>query len=293
MFILANSKEGVSFKIAKKNNRTMLSYTNSIDDESLPITYTAIELRSPVQYFCFTNFVNSSLSTSLLEQASLLEMTVECEQNLIQEQDKNWEDLINEFGDKKSKERVKRRIAEPSKPTQMVRFTIENQILPEYNADAKIPADIYRVDLLFSSKALARFSEIDREASAMCPIISNANIDESNRIICNAIDCLYSVLSYRFIRRDSLPSHYSFFYDEISDGLVSKRLSPLLRDRLLAKLYVLILILSGLRVSISMIPKFECPKTHVVGILKALGCDVSSSGWVVLKRTPTEVFKRH
>lgn len=292
MFILSNCKEDFVFKVTRKNGRITLKRVDKDDSDGvLPLTYKAVETNRPVQYFCFPHQESAMpIETSSLLPAKFFETSIHCEQPLVASEGRDYAEL-DELWDMKGRRFTKKRANIPTQAPQPIRFTIENQIIPEFNRDATSPKDIYKVDLLFSESALEGLSSIRRDSASMCPLVQNFTITEENRVVCNAIDCLYTVLSHRFLKKEALPSFYSFFYDEIKDDLIGNRLSSLSKDRLTARLYVAVLLLNNLRVSYTMIPKFDNSRARTLDILKAIGCEVSNSGSVTLRRPPAEVSR--
>lgn len=289
MFILSNCTKGNSFKIDKINNKTKLE---AKEDN---ITYAGIERNSPVNFLCFKHLSNvkiDKIQNSQLKSAKFINIEIFCEKDSECTREGTIETLVTSFGNEKSKENFRKRELNTQIRLQTIKFNVENKLLPEFNHDATSVSDLYCLDLMFNSETLANFLSLEIEQEELCSIVKKVPYTEENKSKLIAIDCLYKFLTVHLLNDSTISPQYKFFFDEIKSDCIRGRMSGLLKDRLIVKFYILLLIVNGYKMSYEAMPKFGLPRTKVYAILRAIGCGISSAGVVTLSNMPQETFSQ-
>ncbi|KAI4291815.1 hypothetical protein PAPHI01_1089 [Pancytospora philotis] len=286
MYILNNCEEDVTFRVTKKNGIA------SLHAEDAPVTYASTEARHPVQYFCVPAApAGGPVSIRPQEMVSAKFFSVELVLERAAapaEQEATYDALINSFGDKNSKKRMKKREAGEASRARAVQFNIGNQLLPDFNRDASDVRDVYRLELLFGDAVLEGLEHADVEPDDMCYAARVNRPDGDGRVLMVAVDCLYKILELKSPKPENIPGCYRFFYDEIKHEMTRGRMSSLQRDKLTVKLYIVLLMINNYSLQYAQLPKFDAPRSKVVGMLKAIGCTVKPSGLVTLANFPQE-----
>jgi len=282
MFIVENYDSEAPLEISVKNNRAYLSA--SFDS----ISCVGKEMQTPVQYFCVPRLnKDGSLSTEDLVPARLVQMETVYEKTDLVEEDTSYDKLQKTFGTHSAKRAMAGRDRVDIDRSKSIRFNVENQILPQFNSQTTSIKEVYSFDLLFREGVVEEFenTELVMPCSLVQKYCSTHSIE--NRILV-AIDCIYKTLSRPFFDVNRFP--YPFFCEEVKDALFRKRLPQMEKDKLLVKLFILILMINDYRVRIEDLPTFDVLNNKVVALLKTIGCTVSSKGDVILNRMPTETY---
>lgn len=289
MYIVNNCKGKPSFKVTKKNG------ISSIEAEESGMRYRATETRHPVQYFCIPHVREEGstplrLPTKELQKSSLFILETVYDRVVEAEQETSYNMLVNAFGDKNSRKRIKKREAGPAPRTRTIQTSIGNQLLPNFDKDAEDAKDAYKLELLFNEDILMKLSHVDVNLDDLCYLVKESKSDEETHLMIVAVDCLYKILILKNIRYEHIPREYHFFYDEIRDELSRGRLSSLQRDKLIIKVYIILLMINGYSMHYDDFPTFDAPRVKVVGMLKAIGCTIKPSGLVTLTNLPQETL---
>ncbi|KAI5153608.1 hypothetical protein ENBRE01_3206 [Enteropsectra breve] len=287
IFILTNYTKKYPFKISKRNNIVQIEASND------PIAYKATETNSPVNYLCFKKGIEGHISRDSLQPAKIFSVESIYERKEVNEMTSNYDALVNEYGDKGARDRMKKREMGQNSRAQVIRFNVENQLLPDFNRDAENIRDIYSIELLFSSAVLESFEAVDVDEIELAYYLKRFDVEPEQQKHLVALDCLYKALTVKFIRPDTLPSHCLAFYSDIQEELANNRISTLAKDRFVVKFYIILLMINDYKLKYDDIPKFEMNKPKIVSILKAIGCNVSFSGSIELARVPTETFSQN
>lgn len=289
MFIISNLKKNIPFKILRKNGIV------TIEAEDAPILYRSTEANEPVQYLCHPRSSDTDgrvVRTMDLKPAKLFPMEIVYERPVVDQGELTYKSLVADFGDKASKDRVKRMALSSTTRAQAMQFNVGNQLLPEFNHNTDNIRDVYRMELLFSESVLDSFRRVDIEFDDLCYLVKAGEFGEEKKVCYVAIDCLYKIITLKNVREQDVPKVYLFFYEEIKDELMRGRMSSLMRDRLIVKVYILLLMVNGYKMHYDQIPKFETPKSKVLNILKTIGCTVAASGAITLTKPPVESYNR-
>jgi len=307
MFVLSNYNKKIPFKISKKNNLDV------IESQKDNIKFVSVENNAPVNYFCIKRSCNEVAENrereshvfyreSLIPSKFFIVETIYEKPNLRHEEADTYVDLINDFGDKKSKNRIKKKDIVTYVSKQSITFNIENQILPNFDKEASSPRTAYSLELMIGSETLRAITQClnefaDREeslndhfSSFVKKIYLEAHQeDESKKPLFLALDCFYRALSENFIT-DRIFGPFRFFYDEFKDDLIRGRLSKLSKDRSLVKFYILLLIISDYETKMSSIPKFGETLAKITSFLRIIGCNIGKDGKVKLEMLPKDTF---
>ncbi|KAI5177938.1 hypothetical protein PAEPH01_2517 [Pancytospora epiphaga] len=287
MFILNNYDKEEPFTITKKKN--VISLSNHCDN----VEYVAVEERRPVQYFCRKRNDDNEISVirkSSIIPAKMFSIGIVYEKEGGTQQEVSYDLLVHEYGDKGARDRIKRREMGDTTRVQSMQVNVTNQILPEFNRNTENVKEAYKLELLFNEKVLEGFGRASVEPEDLSCFLERYQASETNAVHLAAIDCLYKILSAKNVNNIDLPESYTPFYSEVKKDATRGRLSSLLRDKLVVKLYVLLLMINDYTLHYNEIPVFDAPKQKITGILKMIGCSMSSNGIVSLTKLPQETF---
>lgn len=281
MFILSGFSRKMPFTVTRRNGLVTIECADG------PIAYRAMEARQPVQYLCGVHTDGKTILTKNLEQSKMLAVETIYEGERTAVQDASYNKLIDDFGDKGSRERAKRREIGTLSRVQAVQFNVENQVLPEFDHTADDVRNVYKLELLFSGETIKCFGKMHIDFSDLCYLVKKHSINDRNRVILMAIDCLYKVVAAKNMA--AVPDIYRFFTREISDGILNGRLSLLTKDRLVVKTYILLLMVNNYKMHYDDVPKFDIGKSKVMGMLRAIGCKIESDT-VILHKLPQATY---
>lgn len=283
-FIVSNYTKDAPFKVSKANNLSV------IETQSDNVKFSSIEDNSPVQFFCINHIVDGSFHREALQMAKhfTVEAIFEKEMPVVIDDANQYSNLISDFGDKKSRDRISKRGLVNYTPVQSVMFNIENQLLPEFNRDAETPHDLYSIDLMFGRDILTEFNQIEVNVDGLSDFVKGI-YKSTLKTQMLLLDCLYKMLSERIIT-ERLFGQCEFFFTTVKDSLVKGKLPSLVRDKYVMKFYIILLIVCGFEFNLDHIPKFSLTHEKVVLLLKTLGCTVSKNGQVKLENHPKETF---
>lgn len=262
------------------------------DDTALnAITYSAIESNHPVKYVCLPHGLQIAKTDRIILRSELLparflQLETNYERPVEEYNEFTFVNLINEFGGKAARENIKKRDIQATTKSGAMHFNIENQLLPRFNKDTSNALDIYQIEDLFQHSTIDNFCAVESPED-LCPLVKHEDITPTSKPFLIAIDCLYKYLSLRNIKERSVPSEYKFFYQEIGDSIFQGRLSPLAKDRLVIKLYILLLMVNNYKVPIMQLPTFNLTRSKIVVMLKSIGCRVAGDGFAVLVKAPS------
>lgn len=285
MLIISNYHRDAPFKVSKKNSLDV------IESQLGSLKFLSVECNSPVQYFCVKSTGASALSRDSLVPAKFFIMETLFEKPSISKQDdtNSYANLINDFGDKHSKDRIRRRDIITYASKQSITFNIENQVLPPFDKDAEDPKEVYSLHLMFGESVLRSLEERSSvNVEKLCYFVRSI-YDDAQRPLMMALDCIYKLLSDRNVSERTL-GDLGFFFSEVKDELVRGRLPQLAKDRLLVKFYIILLMASGFEVHADQLPRFGETQNKVIALLKIIGCSVTKSGVVKLDTLPKDTF---
>lgn len=283
-FVLSNYKKPLPFKVSITNN--LYNIKTELDN----LQYSAIEDNSPVQYFCSKHNSDGVFSKEDIAAARhfTVQMLFEKDPSQLREEFTSYKNLIHDFGDKKSKSRLNKNTFVSYVQKDPITFNVENQILPSYNKSAESPKEAYSIEYMFSDNVLSGFSSMEG-FDELDDFIKNIQNVEGMECYIFALDCLYKTLINKTVNERHL-CDYLFFYDEIKDSLVKSRLTPLLKDQLIVKFYIMLLIVSDYELNLEEIPRFFSSREKVQTFLKIIGCSITKSGKVTLEFLPMDTF---
>lgn len=294
MFIISNYKHRTPFKISKKNN--VYSLESNLED----IRFRATEENSPVNFFFIKKSTNSDVfETSDLKEAKLfiVETIYEKSEKVCEEEEiltrGGYLNLIENFGDKKSKNKIKKTESIKTYKETAV-FNIENQILPAFDREATQISDAYSLKLMIKDSTFQHINESELilgDLTAYCLMLHGrinnlTSIDKNNLL---ALDCFYRALSSERINPSIFESK-EYFYNEIKDLLYSGKLPSLAKDKIVAKAYILILMLNQFETSMNDLPNFGMNSSKIISILKIIGCNITGGSKITLKEFPRDFF---
>lgn len=288
MFLLNNYSKNYPFKITKKNNRIKLEHKTET------VSYLGQEQNNPVQYLCLkiSEGERNLIKTAELKEAKFFNIETIYEKELESRDEGTYEKLISDFGDTKSKDRFKRREINSQVRSQAVHYNIENQFIPAHNRDGTSVTEIYRIDLMFTPQILENFLNIEIDFENLCYLVKKHKYTEDRKVLFIAIDCLYKYLNERDLRENTVPKEYKFFFQEIKTECIRGRMSSVMKDKLIVKLYILLLMVNNYKMHYDSFPKFGAVKIKIMNILRAIGCGVSSTGIVSLLNLPQETYSK-
>lgn len=286
MFILSNYFKGKPLSITEKNNRHTLSSFNK------EIRYFGIEKKSPVKYFCIKRNKEEILDEIQKENlipAKIITMETVFEKEIDLTVEDTYEDLLFDFGDKNARERFKKREFNIKYDIAKIHFNVENQLLPPYNRNADTPNNIYSLELMFGEDIFENFKYAAIEYENMSSLVKDQKYSTEKIVLFRCIDCIYRILSMpdNFVDK-SLPKAYRFYHKEIKKECFNGRLTTILKDKLIVKLYILLLICNDYEINYESLPKFNMQKEKINTILVMIGCKISKSGAIRLSNMPKE-----
>lgn len=286
MFIISNNKKDSSFEVSKTNNL----YVIKNNDEE--IIHEAIEENSPVGYFTIKmDTQQTAFLTEEFEPAKFFTIETKYEQpkkDVYVDNTTLYHNLINDFGDKKSKEILSKRGMVSYINKENITFNVENQILPNYNKDATSIKDCYSLNYMFPEQIIQEFIDCDIPVEDLSDFI-RPMYNEDYRVYYLVLDCIYKTLDSKLVLESNL-SYYRFFYDSIKGFLSNRRISLLEKDKLAAKFYIILLMVSGYTSKLELLPRFGTTATKLNILLKMIGCTVSKSGLVKLEILPKDTY---
>lgn len=284
MFILSNCNKKVPFKISKNNN------LNVIESQVDNIKLFSIESNSPVQFFCIKHKEDGVFSKSDFIPATHFTVEKIYEKENIQKPEESnlYNNLISDFGDKKAKEKNAKKGLVSYAPKESITFNIDNQLIPPFDKDASSPRTAYSLDYMFDQELISKFENVELDPEDLTEYVRSI-YDDSQPKAMAMLDCLYRVFSEKIVNEYSF-SKYKFFYQSIKSDLIRGRLPVLLRDKLLVKFYVILLIFSGFEIKFSELPKFFLTKEKIVSFLKMVGCTIGKNDIVKLEHMPKDTF---
>ncbi len=306
MFIYTNCKENMEFKVIRKNNLVRLE--TNINE----IKYKSIEMKLATQFFCIPHrsliirndggmdkgekHVNEDSETIAVKSDCLLPAKMFCIERCFEKEVKKDDEitflnLISEFGDKWSKDRVKKKHIERIKTPTSILYNLPNQILPEYNKNTEKVDELFDTKYLFSEKVRRIMKDMNLDNSHISAYISGTGYQEDLKEVYAGIICISTVLNCtKYLKYENLPADYRFFYDEIKSDIVRGKLPSLAKDKLIIKLYILLLIANDYEMALESFPKYGIGKLKIVKMLKSIGCTLTGTGIVKLTKKPTEWF---
>lgn len=285
MLIISNYHKNAPLRISKKNNLDV------IESQTGSLKFMSVECNSPVQYFCVKSVEASALSRDALVPAKFFIMETIFEKPSISRSDdtNSYANLISDFGDKHSKNRIKKRDIITYASKQSITFNIENQVLPPFDKDAEDPKEVYSLHLMFGESVLANLEEggpVDVEK--LCYFVRKI-YDEGQRPLMIALDCIYKLLADRNVSERAL-GDFRFFFSEVRGELVRGRLPQLAKDRLLVKFYIILLMASGFEIQVDQLPRFGETQNKITSLLRIIGCSVTKGGVASLDTLPRDTF---
>lgn len=283
MLIISNYNKSTPLRISKRNNLDI------VESQVGTLRFLSVECNSPVQYFCIRSTGSSLISRDSLVPAKLFIMETLFEKPVISKQDdtSSFANLINDFGNKYSKDRIKKKDIITYASKQSITFNIENQILPQFDRDTDDPRETYSLSLIFGEPMLRTLEETTVDVEKLCSFVRGI-YDDSKKEMMIALDCIYNLLSNRNVSERVL-GDFGFFFGEVKNDLVRGRLPQLTRDKLLVKFYIVLLLASGFEVQVALLPKFGETQNKVMSLLKIIGCTVHS-GMARLDTLPRDTF---
>lgn len=301
MFIISNYKKKQPFTISTKNNLKVLE---SHEDN---ITYHSTENNSPVNYFVVKSQVDSEKEESskvfhremlIPSKLFIVETIYEKPQNNIIEPKDALLDLITDFGDKKTKNRIKKKDIITYVSKQSITFNIETQILPDFDKENPDPRKVYSLKLLLKNDTFSNLekysNEIQINDANLSSFVTNyiqtfVDTEENKECLILALDCYYKMLNEKLVTERTF-GNLKFFYDEVKAELINGRIPQLFRDKILVKFYILLLILSGFELNFDQLPRFGQSQNKISSLLKIIGCNITKNGLVKLELLPKDSF---
>lgn len=316
MFIISNYNKKVPFKITKKNN------LNSIESQKGNVKYISTETNSPVNYFCYkedstekkvatkTAEDGTTQNNRIFSRDSLIPSKLFIVQTIYEKQGieapetrEAYLNLINDFGDKRSKNLIKRRDIVSYVSKQSITFNIENQILPAYDKEAANPRDAFALEYLLKDTTYLKLLETveflgeqddilashlsDFTRTLFCETLQG---DQDKKVLVVALDCFYKILNEIIIQEKTF-GFFKFFYDEVKDKLVRGRLPRIDKDKTLVKFYIVLLIAMDMEVKIKELPRFGETLPKICSLLKIVGCNIGKNGIARLEAPPKDTFE--
>jgi hypothetical protein len=299
MFIISNYKTDIPFKVSKKNNVLMLESNKN------NIKYISTEKNSPVNYFCLKRDPNCRLLE--LNTKDLIEAKMFVVETIFEKESKKEEDEINKktgyfnlienFGDKKSKNRLKKIDGNRASSKETAVFNIENQILPKFDKEAEDPKDVYSLELMVEEVTFQKIDEFEIDINYLNDNVrviyerleGSNTLNHSNKNIIVALDCYYKILESERININIFEDK-GFFIEEIRNELYSGKLPKLSKDKVVVKVYILLLILNNFEMKLDDIPKFGLELSKVLSMLRIVGCTITRGTKVILKEFPKELY---
>lgn len=284
MFILSNYSKNAPFKVTKANNLDV------IEAKINNLTFFSIEKNSPVQYFCVKHNESGSFSKRDFIQAKFFSVETIFERELTEKNDdaNAYANLITDFGDKKTKERVAKKGLVNYSSKEPITFNIENQLLPPFDKDADSPRDAYSIDLMFAKETLEELESVKVDIDELSEYVGGI-YHPGMKVHMLILDCIYKILVDRAVGENAL-GRCRVFYNEIKNDIVKGRLQLIARDKLVIKFLIILLIVSDFELCLGDIPKFFMTSEKLTTLLKIIGCVINKQGTVKLESMPVESF---
>ncbi|ORE00404.1 hypothetical protein A0H76_1073 [Hepatospora eriocheir] len=277
-FLLENYSKDKPLKINKVNNRTILTVSDG------ELVYKGQENNSPVNFAYVKSDSNQIFKKSDLVETRLFKMELIYEKPDVVKDEVKFDDFIKDFGDKKSKDWLKKRDITKTYKYQTIKFASMNQLLPEFNSNAKTPADAYNLKLMFNSDEIMKFNLIEIKKEDLDKYFELIEINDM--FLLAVLDCLYRILDLKQVFKNDIPERYNFFFENIKGDVVRNKLTHIAKDRLLIKFYIILFMAVDYRLDFNKIPRFGLSRARVIKLLRTIGCTIQRNDKVVLDKMP-------
>lgn len=288
MFILTNFNLEDKILLDIKKEQDTFSFTQQIDN----ITIIGKEKEYNCNFYVLESTDEDVLNLTGLVKSTVLECEVVYETGIVQN-DYNVTDLIKSFGSKHSIERL--RNVETDGYLKSINKKVSNkiQILPKIQDSSNL-LDIFLLEDMFNENIIKIFSKINIENVDLLDVTKrfyDGAPDKCTRIL--LLDALLKLLNFKFITDDVFDtSSYSCLIPFIKDDIENRRLSKISRDKLIIKVYILILQLSEGKVKLSSVPSFNQKIDTVISYFRLLGCIYNrNTDEIKLVNKPMEYIK--
>ncbi|KAM0674504.1 hypothetical protein GVAV_002119 [Gurleya vavrai] len=299
--IIFPSLRNERYKISKEDSNLILKH------EDLLVSKQLKKIETIPKFFVFTENNNGSYKINdknyqakEAKMYHIIPKTEEKDEKIKEnEQENTIENLIESFGNKKSKKLFKE-YKERQKTTRENKknYTYEEQLLPNFEQDAKSIKDIYKTENIFPKAMITSFASIKYNENDLHLDLKNIFKEEFD-IEFLILDCIYKLIDKKKIFASSLNSYFingcDSFSDYVKEFIGDRFVTDKAKDKLAMLAFVLLLIVNDFKIKFEELPKFKYDNSKIIMMLKTLGCNYSDkTGFVKLARVPTSevVFKR-
>ncbi|KAK6089596.1 hypothetical protein P3W45_001362 [Vairimorpha bombi] len=270
MYILSNLNIEDDLKFEITDNNDSCRFEASIDN----IKIVGQERKMSCNFFVFENANDSDTVIKLrnIVPAKLIECEVVYETGIVQN-DYNRTDLIRSFGSKKTIERMKTIEADGYLKTSTMKFNNKSQILPKVQGTDKL-TECFLLEDMFNKDILSIFQDINFEEIDLLDDTKRFYDGTPNhRLRILLLDGLLKLVNFKFVTEDVFDnSPYSCLIDLVKEEIENRRLPKMTRDKIIIKIYILILQIQEGKVKLCSVPTFNLKVENVLEYFRLLGC---------------------
>lgn len=273
MYIFSQDEDLTKCEIINIDNEETLRISND------NFTKIAVKQKLPIKYVVLKESEKGELAINgknyRMKQAEYVyfETHVANSQNTLKA-DSNIKNLINTFGNKKSKEIFKNMENNQGERRQTRQiFTYEEQILPKFN-DTEVINEIYRLDDIFGTEIIEEFQQVEYDDVDLHE--SLRKYYEKDKVVILLLDCLIKALERKRVSLKYIDEIFisgcSNFSNFIEPHLFKGYFTDLGKDKMVTIAYILFLMLNDYNVLADELPKFNYDHARLFQILKSIGC---------------------
>lgn len=283
-FLSANGKKIENYEEKQVSGRYFL---NATDGDR---RYVGTEVQAPVKYFV-GKVENGIFYKETMEEARLMKVEMFMDGDEVSvEHEIEYEKIIGEFGDKKAKERMKKRALHTSVgEVQKIKYSQNDNLVDAVGKDARLE-NIFEKPFIDKSKEIVHALDNKKVFEKMCRTYALKELNEeensgnvevfTKKCLLVLLDFVTLVLDLKFIIKVNVPDKYSGLFGIVCKDVCKNKLARLGKDKLISKLYLMLLMYNDGELHIDALPRFKYPKTKFITLLKSLDCIIDKKGMV-------------
>lgn len=257
------------------------------------VEYIGTEVKTPVKYF-LCNVENGILRKKDFEEARLIRVDTFVENEGIDiDEEIDYKKVIEEFGDKKAKDRIKKRELEGTiSGSQKIKYTANDAFFEVVGKEAELE-NLFEKEYVDKSKELVNVFDSEEVYTKICkklglPSVSDVSHGDerlffTKKCLLTLMDFVFGILDRDFLDKSKIPQKYSTFFQIIKKDIFKNKLTKYGKDKLVSKLYMMMLMYCNGEINIDILPRFKYPKAKFITLIKALNCAVDRKGNVKFK----------
>ncbi|WUR03314.1 DNA-directed RNA polymerase I subunit (RPA49) [Vairimorpha necatrix] len=289
MYILTNFNLKDKININFKEKDDSIYFIEQIDN----IQINGTEKPMDCNFFIIESQDSDILNLENIQEAKIIECEVVYESGIKQE-DYDRIDLIKTFGSKKDQDKLKVSQTDGYLKNPVKRFDNKSLILPKTQSSTNLLEAFNLLDM-FSEDILESFKNLKIEDLELLEITKRFyDGSPSNKIKILLLDALLRLLNFKFVTEDVFEfSPYISLTPLFLNEIENRRLPKLFRDKIIIKIYILILQIENGKVKLASVPSFNQKIETVLDYFKILGCVYNKmTDEIKLVNRPIEVTTR-